>query len=117
MAKKKRSKNASTRATSSNADDAITENKLLGYFTVAYVLDAAGMLDPGKKAKLDSLVFDGCPTWDKAVEESYGITRTLVRNIYAVCTEVKTPTEAIGFILRGLECPNYRERLKEVTGS
>jgi hypothetical protein len=117
MGKKVGSKNASERAMSSKADDAITEDKLLGYFTVAYVLDAAGMLDSRKKSKLDSLVVEGCPSWDKSVEERYGLSRTLVRNIYAVCSEVKTPAEVIGFILRGLECPDYRKRLQEVTGA
>lgn len=118
MAKKERSKKSSTNMKSNTqADDEITEDKLLGYFTVAYVLDAAGMLDPAEKAKLDSLVFEGCPTWDASVEECYGISRTLIRNIYAVCTEVKTAAEAIVFILRGLECPDYKERLREVTGT
>lgn len=118
MAKKKRAKSASAQTTTDEkTDDAFTEDKLLGYFTVAYVLDAAGMLDSAKKSKLDSLVFEGCPTWDTSVEECYGISRTLVRNIYAVCTEVKTPAEAISFVLRGLECPDYKQRLQEVIGA
>lgn len=118
MAKKKPTNKSATRVKlNTQADGDITEDKLLGYFTVAYVLDAAGMLDPAKKAKLDSLVFEGCPTWDASVEECYGISRTLVRNIYAVCTEVKTAAEAIAFILRGLECPDYKQRLQEVIGT
>lgn len=95
-------------------DDAIAEDKLIGYFTVAYVLDCGNMLNAEKRKRLDSLVFDGCPRWNEAVEEFYGINKTFVRNVYAHCTELKTPIEAVVFILRGLGCPEFETRLSEV---
>ena len=93
-------------------DDPITPDKLLGCFTVAYILDAVGLLDAEQKQKLDSLRYPNCPSWDAAVESSYGINRTFVRSVYAHCTEIQSPPMAIGFILRGLGCPEYEAHLQ-----
>ena len=114
--KKKAAQSKMPRQTSRDSDaDAITE-KLLGYFTAAYVLDAAGMLDKGKLARLNSLAYPNCPRWDQAVEAAYGISRTFVRSVYALCTEINSPAAAVIFILRGLGCPDFQERLNEVVG-
>jgi hypothetical protein len=117
--KKKKSGRAGTSKPKrrSSGDDAITEEKLLGYFTAAYVLDVAGMLDPRKKTRLDSLEYPNCPRWDEAVEKTYGISRTFVRSIYALCTEINSPIAAVTFILRGLGCADFQERLQEVVGT
>jgi hypothetical protein len=98
------------------SDDPITEEKLFGFFAAAYVLDVAGMLDPAKKSRLDSLQVPGCPAWDQAVEQMYGISRTFVRSVYALCSELKSPEDSILFIIRGLGCPDYQSRLAEVLG-
>ena len=119
MAKRKAAKKSAssrTRKTKVRDDDRITEEKLLGYFTAAYVLDVAGLLDPAKKAKLDSLVYPGCERWDVAVEGGFGITRTFVRSVYSLCTEINSPLAAVTFILRGLGCPDYEARVAEVVG-
>jgi DNA-binding XRE family transcriptional regulator len=98
------------------AEDALTEEKLLGCFTAAYVLDAVGLLYPPTKAKLDSLRYPGCLAWDATVEEGYGITRPFVRGVYKLCSEFKDPIDSVQFILRGLGCPGYVDRLRELFG-
>lgn len=118
MAKKKSAKKGSPKKSAKLAEDQeITPDKLLGYFTVAYVLDAAGMLDPLKRKRLDSLQFPDCPSWEEAVEQEWGITRTFVRSVLALCTEIKPLPAAMLFILRGLGCPDYQARLHEVMES
>ncbi len=118
MAKKKSVKKGSRKKSATHAEDnEITPDKLLGYFTVAYVVDTAGMLDPLKRERLDSLQFPGCPSWEEAVEEEWGITRTFVRNVLTLCTEIKPLPAAVLFILRGLGCPDYQARLQEVMDS
>lgn len=114
MAKKKPTRKRKTE--SSPRDDDLTEENLLGYFTVAYVLNAVGLLDPAKKKRLDSLKYPDCPSWNQAVEDAYGITLTFVRSVYGLCTEYRSPPESVCFILRGLGCPDYHERLEEVLG-
>lgn len=115
MAKKKSiKKQPSKKRAAAAKGDEITPDKLLGYFTVAYVLDTAGILDPQQRERLDSLKYPGCPTWDKAVEDEWGITRTFVRSVLTLCTEIKPLPAAVLFILRGLGCPEYQERMKDV---
>lgn len=118
MAKRKTTKKVkkSTRARKKTDGGAITTDKMLGFLTVSYVLDAAGLLDPRRKAKLDSLSFPGVPSWDESVEGEFGINRTFVRSVYSLCTEVNSSIAAIVFILRGLDCPDYEARLVEVLG-
>jgi hypothetical protein len=114
MAKKKSSRRTPREKRKVSDNNDITEEKLLGYFTVAYVLDVAGLLDPRKKESLDSLQYPNCRTWDETVEGSYGINRTFVRSVYALCTEIQPPPLAVSFILRGLGCPDYQARLDEI---
>lgn len=113
---KKKSSKTKVEKSAAKSNDEITPDKLIGYFTAAYVLDVAGLLDPAKKSKLDSLRYPGCPSWKEAVEDSYKINPTFVRSVYAVCSELKSPPDAVIFILRGLGCPEHVERLKEVLG-
>lgn len=117
MAKKKPIKKPAKKTTKNSGEDEITPDKLLGYFTVAYVLDTARLLDPQKKKRLDSLRFPGCPSWEKAVEDEWGVTRTFVRSILSLCTEIKPLPAAVLFILRGIGCPDYQERMKEIMES
>ncbi len=114
MSKKKPARGSKPK--SDQNTDAITDEKLLGYFTAAYVLDAVGLLEPTKKKRLDSLAFPNCPRWDECVEGTFRISRTFVRSVYGLCTEHRSPPEAVSFILRGLGCPEYQQRLEEVLG-
>ncbi len=85
-----------------------------GTFAAAYVLDTVGMLNPATKARLDSLEFPGVARWDQAVEQDFGINRTFVRSVYALCTEIKGPVDGVVFVLQGIGCPDVEERLTEL---
>lgn len=91
--------------------------KLLGCLTVAYVFDVAGVLPPNVKEDLDSLASTDDAHWHVTVEEFYGISRPFIRGIYELCCEErKSKADALTFILRGLGCPDYFERTKEIIG-
>lgn len=106
----------SSRDAGSTDDEAITPAKLLGYLTAAYVLNAAGLLDPRKRERLDSLTFPGVEQWDVVVERSYEINMAFVRQVFTQCRKLKSEMDSVLFILRGLGCPDCNTRLKEVLG-
>lgn len=51
---------------------------------------------------------------DVGIEKIYGINRTFVRSVYALCTELKEPLDAVIFILRGIGSPKIEESLREL---
>lgn len=109
MAKRKPKKNVEQQPV---PDD--EERQFLGFMTAAYVLDATGHLHPEQKAKLDSLAYEGVPKWDVGVEQHYGINRTFIRSVYALCTEIKEPIDGVVFILQGIGCPDVEARLRDL---
>jgi len=98
---------------------ALTPEQIFWFLTTAYIGHAVELLDPKMEARLDRLFQkQAVKSWRKQVEEGLGIDATFIRSIYALCTERNTPDAAIGFILRGLGCPNGEvdARIREMRG-
>ncbi len=98
---------------------ALTPEQIFWFLTTAYIGQAVDMLDPNMEERLDRLFQQqSMKSWRKQVEEGLGIDSTFVRSIYALCTERNSPEAAIGFILRGLGCPNTEvdARIREMRG-
>lgn len=111
MAKRKGAKPDAAEVADAANEDLQQQRWLKGYLSAAYVLDVVGMLPPETKAKLDSLAYPGQASWDQAIEQEYGINRTLVRNVYALCTEIRSPADGLIFILQGIGAPDVAEHL------
>ena len=84
---KKIAKRPAKKAAGKPSDDA-TANRANGNITAAYILEA--------------------------VEDTYGINKTFVRSVYALCLELKGPPESALFILQGLGCHDPAERLLDI---
>ena len=106
-------KRPAKKAAGKPSDDA-TANRANGNITAAYILEAVGLLAPHTKQVLDSLNSPGSSTWEEAVEDTYGINKTFVRSVYALCLELKGPPESALFILQGLGCHDPAERLLDI---
>src|SRR6056297_3987116 len=110
---------ASSTAHSTNREDGRSNEgeKLLACLTVAYVFDIAGVLPRNIKEDLDSLQSADSDHWHATVENFYGISRPFIRGVYDLCCEERgEKADALTFILRGLGCPDYFERVKEIIG-
>ena len=94
------------------------EQKLLWYLATAYVADVLGVLDPVKAAKLASFeAAAGTQTWQEHVREALDVDDAFVRRVVEACrARGKDETQSIGFLLRGLGCPDAEERMREVLG-
>ena len=92
------------------------EQNLFWFMAAAYIGDTIGLLDERKAAKMSSLEsLAGGATWQEQTRKSLEINDSFVKKVYALCTKQgKSEVQAIGFILRGLGCPNTEERLREV---
>lgn len=111
MAKKRTTK----KSPEPDGENAITPDKLLGYFTAAYVLEAVGFLPVWKRERLNSLEFPNCPSWSQAVEDAYKIDRKFVRSVFRLCVARRMGwVRAVRFILLGLGCPDADQRFEEV---
>lgn len=111
MAKRKGAKPIAAEAADAANEELQQQEWLKGYLSAAYVLDVVGMLHPETKAKLDSLAYPGQASWDHAIEQEYGINRTFVRSVYALCTEIRSPADGVVFILQGIGAPDIVEHL------
>jgi hypothetical protein len=92
------------------------EENLFWFLAAAYMADCLGLLDTNKRLKLTHLADQyGCAdTWQRQVEEALDLDRAFVEAVFRLCTERgKTPPQAIGFILRGLGCPEPEVRIVE----
>jgi hypothetical protein len=88
------------------------EEDLFGFLVVSYVLHRLDVLSPESKARLDAVFKPGKPTWIRHVEKCLQIKSTFVEQAFDLCTETMKPEKAILFILRGVDCPNYRGNLE-----
>lgn len=98
---------------------ALTPEQIFWFLTAAYIGHAVELIDPKMEARLDGLFQkQNVKSWRKQVEEGLGIDSTFIRSIYALCTERNSADAAIGFILRGLGCPNGEvdARIREMRG-
>jgi hypothetical protein len=91
-------------------------DKLFWLLAAAYVLDAVGLLDPHKAAKLSSFEATIGTTWQESVRQELDVEEDFVRSIYEICQTGRTKVQALGFILRGLGCPNVDEQLQNLLG-
>ena len=91
------------------------EENLFWCLAAAYLMDAVGLLDEDKAAKLASFeAAAGQQTWQEQVRNSLEVDDDFVRRVYALCRKSKDEAQSLGFILRGLGCPCAEERLREL---
>jgi hypothetical protein len=91
------------------------QEKLFWLLAAAYLVDAVGLLDEDKAAKLASFeAAAGRQAWQEHVRDSLEVDDDFVRRVYALCRKRKDEAQSLGFILRGLGCPCADERLREL---
>lgn len=90
--------------------------KLFWFLAAAYLADSVGLASQNIKLKLAQLVkeYGVGESWQEQVEKSLELDTEFVRSVYNLCqAKGRTETQSLGFILRGLGCPEPDERLGE----
>lgn len=94
------------------------EEKFRAFFLAAYLADSLQCLPHEMKAKLvhivDQLGFD--EGWQKFVENDLGLSQEWVRDAFRILTQIRPPSVALQFLMRGFESVDIDENLAMVFG-